>query len=234
MTPSSDVPEFDSYATDYDDALNKGISISGEDKNFFAKGRVEWLAGGLQKLGMIPGRILDYGCGTGSGIPFLLELPGVESVLGVDVSSASLELARKHHGSARVNFLHASDFQPAENMDLAFCNGVFHHIPVAERHGAVQFIHRALRPGGMFAFWENNPWNPGTRWIMSRIPFDRDAITLTPPDARRMLGQVGFKIVRTDYLFFFPRVLGWLRKLEPGLSGVPMGAQYQILCRKRG
>lgn len=232
MTASSGGPEFDNYATEYDDALNKGISLSGEDKNYFAKGRVEWLRGCLNEVGLSTMRILDYGCGTGSGVPFLLELPGVESVIGVDVSSNSLELARKVYGCLKTNFFHAADYHPAGNVDLAFCNGVFHHIPVADRCEAVQFIHRSLRPGGYFAFWENNPWNPGTRWIMSRIPFDRDAITLTPTEARGMLSQAGFEIVRTDYLFIFPRVFGWLRKLEPSIAMLPIGAQYQILCQK--
>lgn len=48
----------------------------------------------------------------------------------------------------------------------------------------VDLVRRSLRPGGVFAFWEINPWNPGTRHVMSRIPFDRDAIMLTPPEAR--------------------------------------------------
>jgi hypothetical protein len=25
---------------------------------------------------------------------------------------------------------------------------------------AVDYVYRSLRPGGLFAFWENNPWNP--------------------------------------------------------------------------
>ena len=121
----------------------------------------------------------------------------------------------------------------AGEMDLAFCNGVFHHIPLAERADAVRWVHQSLRPKGFFAFWENNPWNPGTRYVMSRIPFDRDAITLSPPESRRLLSAGGFEILRTDFLFFFPRWLGWLRRIEPRLTGLPLGAQYLVLTRKR-
>jgi hypothetical protein len=32
--------EFDAYAATYDAALAQGISISGEDKNYFARGRI--------------------------------------------------------------------------------------------------------------------------------------------------------------------------------------------------
>jgi hypothetical protein len=26
-----------------------------------------------------------------------------------------------------------------------------------------------MRPGGVVALWENNPWNPATRYVMGRI-----------------------------------------------------------------
>ncbi|MCS7034896.1 MAG: class I SAM-dependent methyltransferase, partial [Phycisphaerae bacterium] len=90
------------------------------------------------------------------------------------------------------------------------------------------------RPGGYFAFWENNPWNPGTRFIMSRCPFDDDAIPLSPLESRRRVRVAGFTVMRTDFLFIFPKVLGWLRWMERPLSRLPLGGQYQVLCRKPG
>ena len=33
-------PHFDKYADDYDAALAEGLSVSGEDKDYFARGRV--------------------------------------------------------------------------------------------------------------------------------------------------------------------------------------------------
>jgi len=122
--------------------------------------------------------------------------------------------------------------QPAADFDLAFCNGVFHHIPLSERADAVNHVLRSLKPGGIFALWENNPWNPGTRYVMSKIPFDRDAITLAPPNARKLLHDGGFEILQTDFQFFFPRPLCWFRGLEPLLAKIPLGAQYQVLARK--
>jgi SAM-dependent methyltransferase len=124
------------------------------------------------------------------------------------------------------------EFDPAGQFDLAFCNGVFHHIPPAERTDAVATVWNALRPGGLFAFWENNPWNPATRYVMSRIPFDRDAITLIPPESRGLLKDAGFEVLRTDYLFIFPRFMKWCRPLERLMTSWPLGTQYQVLCRK--
>ncbi len=232
----SDSPEpsplFDTYATDYDAALAQGISVSGEGKDFFAQGRTTWLARRLKQLNEHPQTVLDFGCGTGSATPFLLAMPGIKSVVGKDVSPTSIETARRQHGSPRASFQTLQAATPSAQTDLVFCNGVFHHIPLAERAAAVRFIHQSLRPGGLFAFWENNPWNPGTRLVMSRIPFDRDAITLTPPEARRLLVENGFTILSTDFQFIFPNLLRWLRPLETPLHRLPFGAQYLVLARK--
>ena len=70
--------------------------------------------------------------------------------------------------------------------------------------------------------------------FMRRIPFDRNAITLTPPVTRSLLRGRGFEVMRTDFMFFFPRHLSWLRPIEPHLTWLPLGAQYQILCQKPG
>ena len=227
-----DPTAFDHYAETYDQSLNEGISVSGENKKFFARARIAWLAKHLCRFNFQPEAVLDFGCGTGSATPFFLELLRPRNVVGVDQSPASLERARRDFGSSQVQFFLVDQQLSSGRMDLAFCNGVFHHIPLSERPAAVRYVYAALRPGGLFAFWENNPWNPGTRFVMSRIPFDRDAITLSPPEARRLLRSEGFQIVRTDFLFIFPKFLRWFRALEPLVSRLPLGAQYQVLCRK--
>jgi SAM-dependent methyltransferase len=229
---SSDGAGFDAYASDYDAALAQGISVSGEDKEYFAQGRVAWLAKCLKRLGTCPQSALDFGCGTGSAAPYLLGLVGVSSVVGVDVSPKLLEVANQTYGSEFTRFAHRDQYQPASELELAFCNGVFHHIPPNDRARAIHYVYRCLRPGGLFALWENNPWNPGTRLVMSRIPFDRDAIPLSAPETKRLLRAGGFEIVRTDFCFIFPRLLRWMRWTEPFVSRLPLGAQYQVLGRK--
>lgn len=55
---------------------------------------------------------------------------------------------------------------------------------------------------------------------------------LTPLEARRLVRAGGFTILRTDFLFIFPKMLSWLGGIEPLVSRLPLGAQYQLLCRK--
>ena len=117
-------------------------------------------------------------------------------------------------------------------IDLAYCNGVFHHIPPPQRARELSYIMRCLRPGGIIALWENNPWNPGTQYVMWRIPFDREAVKLSPIHARRLLRQSGFEVLSTDFLFFFPGLLRALRSIEPFISGLPLGGQFLVLCQR--
>jgi SAM-dependent methyltransferase len=228
---SNDASDFDEYATSYDRALALGLAATGEDRSYFARRRVEWLRRCLDRMQFAAGCTIEFGCGTGSNIPFLIELAGATSVVGIDTSGASLEVARNVFGSPKVKF-YGSEYEAEGKADLVFCNGVFHHIPPRDRATALEYLYRCLRPGGLLALWENNPWNPGTRFVMSRIPFDHDAITLSPSQSRRLVDAAGFEVLRLDCLFIFPHFLRWLRGLETYLSPVPIGGQYELLCRK--
>lgn len=225
---------FDDYAQNYDEALNQGLSATGEGKDYFAQGRIRWLGKCLSDMDEHPCQLMDYGCGDGSTSELLLAMNQESSLIGVDTSGKSLELANRKYAGERASFRSIAQYEPRGELDLAYCSGVFHHIPVAERTSALDYIWRSLRPGGIFSLWENNPWNPGTRYVMWRIPFDRDAITLTPPETASLLQTGGFEILRKDSLFYFPKQLKYLRWIEPYLSGLPFGGQYHVLCRKPG
>ena len=224
--------EFDDYAQNYDSALSKGISLSGEDRDFFAQRRIELLTKNLVALDFRATKVMDFGCGDGNSTPYLLKLPGAEHIHGVDVSSDSIKRAQANYASRTISFDVINDTPPESRFDLVFSNGVFHHIPLSERPSAISYIFSALRPGGLFVLWENNPWNPGTKLIMSRIPFDKDAITLTYLEAKRRIRAGGFNVLSAEFAFYFPRCLSVFRGLEPALKRIPLGAQYSVLGRK--
>lgn len=227
MTPPDPLFErSDEYAA----MLERGLQLSGESRDFFMEGRVRDLGAQLREP---PRRILDFGCGTGETAAYLAQQFPEAEVVGVDTAENAVAHAARSHGSPRVRFGLVSKLEAHGAFDLCYTNGVFHHIRPAEREGAVRAIHRALRPGGRFALFENNPWNPGTRLVMRRIPFDRDALPIAPPAARRLLAQAGFaEIAPARFLFWFPRFLAPLRALEPALVRIPLGAQYYFLAAK--
>lgn len=219
-------------SAEYNQMLNQGIRLSGEGQEFFIQGRIESLPSRLPP-DFRPRRILDFGCGIGTATRHLSErFPNAE-IVGVDTSDKALEYGTEHYGSGRVRFRPLSELLEETGFDLCYVNGVFHHIEPEQRLGAMRSLYRSLRPGGHLALFENNPWNPGTRMVMSRIPFDRDAITLSIPEARRLVRAGGFLGAPQSWtLFYFPRPLSFLRPAEGFLSHLPLGAQYCVLATK--
>jgi SAM-dependent methyltransferase len=223
---------FDEYAAAYEEALSNALAPSGEGREYFAEGRVAWLARCLRERGEAPRTLLDFGCGDGATTPMLLGELEAETAVGIDVSPKSLEIARKKYSTPQISYEFIGGFHAAGQMDLAYCNGVFHHIPPDKRVEALTIVNRSLRGGGIFSLWENSPWSLATHYVMSRCTFDRDAIMLSPPEARGLLRDGGFEILRTDFRFIFPHALRLLRRMELFLYRLPLGTQYQILCRK--
>ena len=129
-------------------------------------------------------------------------------------------------------FFGPSEYKARATADLVFCNGVFHHIPPADRATAVEYLYRCLRPGGLLALWENNPWNPGDS--LRREAYSvRSRCGYSKPSAIAAHGKSGgFEVLQMDFLFVFPHYLRWLRGLEPHLARMPLGGQYQLLCHK--
>jgi SAM-dependent methyltransferase len=224
---------FDDFAETYEEACQQGLALTGESRDYFATQRIAYTARWLEAMGAGPlQRVADFGCGLGHSRPHLQQRFPSACVLGLDISSASIDCAGQLYGGPKATFALLVDYHPRQDRDLVYCNGVFHHIAPPGRLFWAKKVFVLLAPGGYLALWENNPWNPGTRLVMQRIPFDRDAIPLNPPEARRLLVQAGFAILGTRFRFFFPRIFSWLRGLERFAVRVPLGAQYCVLARK--
>jgi SAM-dependent methyltransferase len=228
--PGPDEPLFD-LPSEYEALLEQGIRLSGEDRTFFVRGRIADLVTHLPQ-GFRPRSVLDFGCGVGDTSRTLASVFPEATVLGVDSSPQAVAWAQEHHGDARVGFAGIDAFA-GRTFDLCYLAGVLHHVRPAARVGVLEALRAALTPGGLVALFENNPWNPGTRMVMRRIPFDRDAVPVAPPEARRLLADAGLVPVSTRFLFYFPSALRVLRGLEPSLARLPLGAQYWLLASPR-
>lgn len=218
-------------AAEYEAMLNQGIGLSGENQEFFISGRIEDMR---SQIPPGPRRILDFGCGTGKACARLADAFPLAQVVGADLSGDALRHARASFGSDRVTFVNIADLPQQERFDLCYINGVFHHILPAERQQTLTMIREILTPGAHLALFENNPWNPGTRMVMSRIPFDRDAIPLSYLETRRRIKEAGFRLRGSRFLFYMPKALAPLRFIEPLFVKVPLGAQYYVLASAPG
>lgn len=218
---------------EYQQMLDQGISLSGESMFFFIEGRLNALRAHLPSQKKIL-NILDFGCGIGHSTSRLAELFPGASVTGADTSTNALEMAATRNGSESIRYITIDRLsQDDRQYDLCYVNGVFHHIPLNDRATAIRLIFDRMAPQGLLYLFENNPWNPGARLVMSRIPFDRDAVMLSPLETAALMTAGGFQIAQTGSLFFFPRALSFLRAAEPYLAWSRLGAQYYVAGIKR-
>ena len=224
--------EFDEVSTNYEEVLSRGISLSGEKSDYFASKRVEHMAKIHADIQAKSETIMDYGSGTGGSVGYLLDAFTPKKLIAIDNSEKSLSILKARYDTQEVIAKSPSSLKPDSNCDLCFCNGVFHHILPCDRQHTAKIIYDSLQSGGYFYFWENNPWNPATHWVMSRIPFDRNAIKIFPHQAVKLLQKVGFKVKLINYLFIFPKFLSLLRPIEKTLRRFPLGCQYLVIAEK--
>jgi trans-aconitate methyltransferase len=220
---------FDEFVDDYEDACGRGLALSGESRDYFAQQRIAITRRLCEPLTR-PRTLLDFGCGLGHSTPYFAELFPDAVLVGVDTSTGAIHRAQQLYGSQRASFTTAVRDVPAASIELVYSNGTFHHIEPADREEVVQAIRATLKPGGLFALWENNPWNPGTQLVMRRIPFDRDAQKLSFRTAVRLVSTSAFRIRSVTSHFYFPSWLATLRKFERSLEPIPLGAQYCVLA----
>lgn len=228
LTQDDDQEEFDEFADGYQQYVDDSIRISGESAQYFAESRIIFLKKQLPAEFQSSIRILDFGCGVGAASGLLLKHFNAAIVKGIDVSSQSIRNAKRKENSTSIEYALVSEHIPESNFDLVYCSGVFHHIPLEERQKSVQVVFDSLRKGGVLSLWEHNPFNLGTRWAVSHCVFDKNAILLTPSIACKIMKQAGFINIRVRYLFIFPKFLRIFRWIEPRVSRIPIGAQFQV------
>jgi ubiquinone/menaquinone biosynthesis C-methylase UbiE len=224
--------EFDAYAANYKELINRGASITGESFEYFIGLRVKLV---LRDLGKVSGDptpidVLDFGCGIGETERVLREkLPGA-TLHGVDPSAESLKAARALNVAGATFHEVESAQLPFDDasFDLVYSNGTFHHIDHAEHVANVREITRVLRPGGSAFIFENNPLNPVMVHNMRNQPLDPDAKMLWPGYLRRVMGKAGLRTLSPRFYVFFPKQLKAVRFVEPYLERVPFGAQYYV------
>jgi len=110
-------------------------------------------------------RILDAGCGTGVGTEYLGHLNPEASVIGIDISEETLEVAQERcqrSGATNVEFqqLNVEDAQTLEGQfEMINCVGVLHHLP--DPAAGIQALAEKLAPGGImhiFVYGELGRW----------------------------------------------------------------------------
>ena len=225
-------PEFDHLAKEYERLLDDPVrEYFAPGSGFFLSRKIDVLLEFAARHGVNTTRAtwLDVGCGKGELMRAVK--PHVARVLGCDVSLGMMSECRDLDVVQQVD----PDRLPYEDASVDWVTAVcvFHHIEPKDRDRLVADIHRALRPGGIFAIVEHNPLNPVTQWIVRRTPIDENAMLLTAGSSRRLLRSARLQIVATRYFLYFPeRIHKRAAPLERALARVPLGGQYVVFGRK--
>jgi ubiquinone/menaquinone biosynthesis C-methylase UbiE len=216
---------------EYEAMLKKGIGLTGNDKHFFIRGRLDLLEN-KTSLKNAPKRILDFGCGTGATSENLLQRFPTSEIVGSDLSDAALNFAREKIQNQNIRFIALDKLQEEAEFDLIYLNCVIHHVPVAQRQAVIDQLFSLLSATGTLWIFENNPANPGTRWAMYRNPFDKGVVKIWPFELKKLLQNAGLKTEAAYFIFYFPQWLSWFRPLEKFFLKIPMGGQYALVAQK--
>jgi SAM-dependent methyltransferase len=225
--------EFDKFADEYNALHARNINITGELPDYFAQYKLRDIYNQMHKRGasLENLKLLDFGSGVGSSIPFYKQYFPSCYIACVDVSRRSLELAKGRFGEMASYVLFEGGSLPLKSgvFDIAFAACVFHHIPSAEHIALLQEIRRVLsKETGRLFLYEHNPLNPLSVHAVKTCAFDSNAVLIPSWRMRARLRKAGYAEVSVRYRVFFPRFLAFLRFLELRMPYLPLGAQYCV------
>ncbi len=231
-------PGFDDFSERYNELLRDPVRevFSGGTSEFFHLRKRDLICDYFRRHGQDTRTLthLDLGCGRGE----LLRLLRKEfaRVCGCDPSGGMLGNGGLAGAEIEVRRQDVNVRIPFEStqFDCVTAVCVYHHVPPSDRGDLMGEVVRVLKPGGVLALIEHNPYNPLTRLIVSRTPVDADAVLLRSAEARALVRSQGLTVDDQQYFLYLPdRVYGKLKRLEPWLRSLPLGGQYAVFAKKR-
>ena len=220
---------FDNFWENYEDKICRATrGIPGEHAFFISAkaNKIEALAarfrGDFSRV-----RLLDIGCGTGL-VEKHLHIPNAD-ITGLDVSEQMLEKARADNSVCRFTCFDGQRIIDDDNTyHVVFAINVFHHVASKNRMQLLTEMYRVLRPHGLIALFEHNPWHPITRLVVSRCSMDNDAVLLSRSNVCSLMRTVGLHSIDSSYMIFLPWSIRINLGLERALGWLPLGAQYYV------
>jgi 2-polyprenyl-3-methyl-5-hydroxy-6-metoxy-1,4-benzoquinol methylase len=178
------------------------------------------------KIAADGGKVLDVGAGSGRWIRFFLANYSPALLMGVDFTSAAIELLKRryaNHSKVQTAFATADLTEPSlelgERFDLINVMNVLFHIPEADRFAAaMRNLAKHLSPGGRIVTTEYMPRTTmRTNWMMVRSRYEIEAAA----------AAVGLKIVDVRASCFFSN--------DPmGIDGPDGGTRHRFNLVKNG
>lgn len=216
--------EFDKFAGSYDATLKAALPAGFDEDQYFAQYKIEFVARAAKDR--VIANVLDFGCGPGRSLPGLATAFPRAVISGYDPSPESIRLAAERAPGARLS----SDWAAIarQRFDLVFIANVLHHVPRDRIQAWLESCKNVLTERGRLFVFEHNPWNPLTRRVFERCPFDEDATMIPRPELIDFGHRAGLQVADKAFTLFFPKPLRMFRPLERWLAWLPLGAQYCV------
>ncbi len=223
------------HQTEYEKVLNDTYRIIGENSPDMIRRKADEFIRHFKAQSFDREvKLLDLGCGVGLLEKNLFSVDKIGAIFGVDIDFQS-------YGDQRPGTFPKCRYVQASGCELPFSDNVFdvviamcvfHHVPIERRKQLIREIKRVIKPGGLFFVFEHNPFNPITRFFVRMSPIDKGVKLLRLGWFKSIFFSLGFHVVTTQYLIFFPSMMRSLCAQEYRLGFLPLGAQYLIIAKK--
>lgn len=231
--------EFDQYARDYFKEMSHPLrNLIDPEGHYF----IELKARILEKIvseyfsGRRSLRLVDVGTGLGLFEKFLS--PAFPNITALDLSFEMLKVAGvlnpfQNSSSA---YVQANAFQlpiESESADLIFMSCVLHHLEADEISATLRELARICSPQGLMVFFEHNPFNLFTQWVVKTTPLDRNARMISHRQLAGKAEQAGIAIVTSEFFLYGTRAIDrTVNRCLPGLGALPVGGQFALIGKK--
>jgi SAM-dependent methyltransferase len=236
---------FDQVSRDYDTIHNSSLPPGVQSADFISQRAINVTRWILESCSDHEFCFLDFGCGNGRMLKYLLESDPLRPLLkqgrlrlfGFDTSVESIHAAKNLIGDNSVCLVSDWEKLPGEiRFDFVISCQVFHHIHPNERGAVAKTLHRWMKPASRLIIWEHNPFNPITRLLVKICPFDGDAHLLTLNTTQLLFGKNSFSRIQHAYVNLLPP--NWLRlnglvTIENKLLKLPVGTQYWAMFERK-
>lgn len=213
-----------SYNAELGNNLNK-IPLQG-DISFFAKHKIEILS---EKFSANESyNILDFGCGIGRNIPYLSDFFPKSNIYGTDISLQCLNYAKLMYPNA--NFFEL-DTVPVAKFDIILVADVLHHVNDSDINDLIIKLCSIRSNNSAIVVFEQNPYNPITRYLVNTCPFDKNVRLLSLTATQELFLNHGLIMKDSGYCFFFPSSFKRLYSIESKISKIPVGGKYFAIFR---